>query len=74
MNLCADRSKRGKQGRSATGERENPASSAALVAANTGLGLDGLLSQFSRFLMKKGESLAGAHVSCVVSGIAVDVV
>lgn len=74
MNLCADRSKRGKQGRSPTGERENPASSAALVAANTGLGLDGLLSQFSRFLMKKGESLAGAHVSCVVSGIAVDVV
>lgn len=38
------------------------------MAANIGLGLDGLLSQLSRFLIKKGESLA--EVSCVVSGIA----
>lgn len=73
MNLCAGRSKRGKC-KSPTWERENPPSKAALVAARTGLGLDGLLSQFSRFLMKKGESLAEAHVSCVVSGIAVVVV
>lgn len=51
-------------------ERENPPSKAALEAVSAGLGLDGLLSQFSRFLMKKGESLAGAHVSWAVSGIA----
>lgn len=57
--------------KSPTWDRENPPSKAALVAASTGLGLDDLLSQFSRFLMKKGESLAEAHVSCVVSGIAV---
>lgn len=44
------------------------------MTVSAGLGLGGLLSQFSRFLMKNGESLAEEHVSWVVSGIAAAVV
>lgn len=63
------KSKRGKC-RSPTCDSDKPLSSPVFDGASTGFGLDGLLSQFSRFLMKNGESLAGAHVSGVVSGMA----
>jgi hypothetical protein len=62
-------SKRGKL-KSPTWDREKPPSKATFAEAKMGLGLDGLLSQFSKFLMKKGESFTGVHVSCAVSGIA----
>ena len=63
-------SKRGKFN-APTWEKEKPPSNAVFVEAKIGLGLDGLLSQFSKFLMKKGESLAVAHVSGAVSVMAV---